>query len=227
MSYGPVKKGKTSISVKPYGRQNKGDAKNDNEYDLIINEFINLNNDDAVRMKALKYKREKYDIFIQQYSGLPTKFYEKLLIRILERFRAFTREQLQRISAWLTSWEEATLTGIMKVKPTDAIYDEYAAILQAVSGDPIPFRNPNGELDLANSTIVLTINEIMKPCPYGNGCRRANPLHKKWRHPLANVPASAAVSANAAALAQGGLRRRTLRKRNKQKKSKRTAKQRS
>jgi len=223
-SYGPATPVKSPKTVKkPYSLQNKGDAKNDNEYDLIINEFINLNNDDAIRMKALKYKREKYEIFIQQYSGLPTKFYEKLLIRILERFREFTREQLQRISAWLTSWEEAALTGIMKVKPTDAIYDEYAAILQAVSGDPIPFRNPNGELDLANSTIVLTINEIMKPCPYGNGCRRANPLHKKWRHPLANVPASAAVSANA----QGGLRRRTQRKRNKQRKNKRTAKQRS
>uniref|UniRef100_A0A6C0DCP9 Uncharacterized protein n=1 Tax=viral metagenome TaxID=1070528 RepID=A0A6C0DCP9_9ZZZZ len=211
MSYGPVIKGRTHTQIKPPYVF---------DYDAIINSIIDLKNDDAVRAKALEYRREQYETFVR--GGLPTKIYEKLLIRILERFREFTREQLQRISTWLFSWEEESLTGIMKVKSTDAIYGDYAAILQAVFGDPIPFRNQNGELDLANSTIVLTINEIMKPCPYGNGCRRANPLHKKWRHPLANVPASAA-SANA----QGGLRRRTQRKRNKQRKNKRTAKQRS
>jgi hypothetical protein len=215
--YGPVRHVKPPKTVKkPY----------ELDYDEIINSIIDLKSDDAVRAKALKYKREKYDTFIQQYSGLPTKMYKKLLIRILERFTTFTREQLKRISVWLFLWEEESLTGIMKVMPTDAIYGSYVEILKAIFGDPIPFQNQNGDLDLANSTIVLAINESMKPCPYGNHCYRIvkNKLHAKWRHPHANASAAASVAssvaaanapANAAASAQGGKRR----KRKTQKKS--------
>ena len=220
--YGPVRHVKSPKTVKkPY----------ELDCDAIIDSIIDLKNDDAVRAKALKYKREKYETFLN--GGIPTKIYKKLLIRILERFTTFTREQLQRISIWLFLWEEESLTGIMKVMQKDAIYGPYVEILKAIFGDPIPFQNQNGDLDLANSTIVLAINESMKPCPYGNGCYlKENLLHVKWRHPQANVSASASVaaanapanaSASAAASAQGGKRR----KRRTQKKSKRTAKQRS
>lgn len=233
MSYGKFKKYETPKTVKkPYERDKLDELDELDEryklyglseqdkldYDEIINSIIELENDDEVRKKALKYKREKYETFI--HGGLPEEPYEKLLIRILERFTTFTREQLQRISLWLTIWEENALTGIMKVMPTDAIYKEYDHILQAVFGDPIPYKYPNRVLDLANSTIVLTINEIMKPCQYGDQCTRKNPLHKKWRHSQANAPAAASV---AAANAQGG-KRRTIsnRKQKKRKVSKRT-----
>ena len=218
--YGPVRHVKPPKTVKkPY----------ELDYDEIINSIIDLKKDDAVREKALKYRREQYETFVR--GGIPTKIYKKLLIRILERFTTFTRKQLQRISIWLFLWEEESLTGIMKVMPTDAIYGSYVEILKAIFGDPIPFQNQNGDLDLANSTIVLAINESMKPCPYGNRCyRKDNLLHVKWRHPQANAVASvaaanapanasASASASAAASAQGGRRRQTLRKRKTQKKS--------
>lgn len=216
--YGPVRKGRIPTPVvKPY----------DLDYDAIINSIIDLKNDDAVRAKALKYKREKGYIFLER--GDTTSDYKNLLIRILERFTTFTREQLQRISLWLFCWEEHALTGIMKVEPTEPIYNSYVELLEKAFGNPIKYKDKNGHLDLANSTIVLIINEIVKPCQYGNSCYRikSNPLHAKWKHPPANAVAAASVAAvnapaNAAANAQGGKRRQTLRKRSKQKKNKRT-----
>jgi len=204
MSYGPIRKGRTPTPVKkPY----------ELDYDSMIDSIIHLTSEDEIRAKALTYKRESYDTFV--HGGIPTKQYRKLLIRILERFETFTRIELHRISVWLFSWEEESLTGIIKIKPTDPIYEKYTLILRAIFGDPIPFQNQNGELDLANSTIVIAISEIEKPCPYGKDCRRVNPLHKQWRHPQTNVPQANVPQANA----QGGKRRKTLRKR---KQSKRT-----
>ena len=170
-SYGKVKKTPTRSPGKPY---------NTPRPDAIIDDIIASVDAADVREKALDYKTRYYRILLN--SGMPTKSYKELLVRIIDRFLSFTPEQLQHISTWLFFWEEESLTGIMKVENGEIIYPKYENLLRAVFGDPLPFSRPDGSIDLANSTIVLTISEISKPCQYGSECKRKNPIHQRLFH---------------------------------------------
>jgi hypothetical protein len=171
--YGKYKKTKNRETRKPYNRPAT-------DVDAIIDDIIRSTNTDDVLNKATRYRSQLYNTFLR--VGIPTDAYKGFLTRILERFREFTAPQLHLIHLFLFRWEEDSLTGIMKVRPEDSIYASYKAMLQAVFGNQYPFSNKDGMLDLANSTIVLTISEIEKGCGYGAGCTRMNPLHKSLMH---------------------------------------------
>jgi len=176
-SYGKYKKSKNrATNKKPYNRSAV-------DYDEIIDDIIRSNDVDDVRNKAMRYKDQLYGTFLR--VGLPTSEYKGMLVRILERMNECNHDQLRMIRLFLFNWEEESLTGIMKVMPNESIYPKYKAILQAVFGNNHPFSNKDGSLDLANSTIVITISEIEKGCSYGMGCTRANPLHKSFMHSIA------------------------------------------
>ena len=178
--YGKVKPSRApKTPTKPYNRPKPSSPfiRQTIHNDTIIDNIINASD---VFPIANEYKTQLYYTFLR--GGLPTDAYKEFLVRVLERFNTFTPPQLQNISNCLMRFEEESLTGIMKIQPNEAVYSNYQSLLQAVFGDKFPFQNPDGSIDLANSTIVITISEIQKGCSYGQGCTRRNPLHRQLMH---------------------------------------------
>jgi hypothetical protein len=171
--------------AKPYNRPSGKSKEAVLYYDMLIDDIIRSSNSD-IHEKAARYVESEKKVLIG-FGGLPTDTYKRLLTRIVERFEDFNATQLRMISQLLFTWEESALTGIMKVYPDEEIYSTYRSLLQAVFGDPIPFLNSDKSIDLANSTIVHTIQEIEKSCSFGASCTRANPLHKHYMHEMTKV----------------------------------------
>ena len=69
---------------------------------------------------------------------------------------------LHQIRQTLMHWEEEALTGIIRVTRRERDALPYIDLIHRVWGSVPPFQHSDGSMDLANSTLVLTINELEK-----------------------------------------------------------------
>ena len=198
------------------------------DYDAIIDDIVSCQNDTCVLEKASDYASPEklYDIFINRNSapikGLPTKEYKIFLSQVVLRLNTFTHDQLNRIQLFFFSWDaNHALTGIFKlpVDPSDPNYLDtdpqtyevfhnlMHSVLPSIIKGRIMFEDEHHTIDLANSSITLTIQMWLKGCPFGNKCYRmkTNPLHLQYMHPRAS--------------AQGGRKRTTSNRKQKKRKT--------
>jgi hypothetical protein len=176
--------------------------------DQLIEEIITAS---PVYKKAIEMEAVVRPRFIGK-GGLPTKQYQSFLQRVVERLADMNQHDRDAISQALMTWEEDALTGIMRITPEDPFYPTYSKLLQAVLGDKHSFIHPDGMIDLANSTIVLTLSEIRKGCTYGNSCRRHNPLHRSLMHAKPQVNGGKRKTFKRTTRKSKKLKRRTYRK---------------
>ena len=116
------------------------------------------------------------------YNGNPTEEYKDFLLELVQFAVEADHQTRAQIQTFLMRCEEGaylSITGIIPVQKTDARYNNYEKVVNAIYDRTTFMHNDKG--DICNSIVVHLIQALEAGCKYNN-CYRKNRLHKEWMH---------------------------------------------